>query len=109
LTAPVDYDPRRRSDDVVAAKIAVAQLRPGMFRVEVSEGGSRTDHTVTVDDAYARSLGGERVDGVILVRRSFEFLLEREPKESILKTFALPLIGRYFPEYEVEIRRRLVS
>ena len=35
-----------------------------------------------------------------LVRRSFEFLLEREPRQSILASFDLPLIGRYFPEYE---------
>ena len=40
-----------------------------------------------------------------LVRRSFVFLLAREPKESILGRFDLPLIGRYFPEYEREIRR----
>ena len=39
-----------------------------------------------------------------LVRRSFEFLLEREPKASILRRFDLPLIGRYFPEYERTIR-----
>ena len=41
------------------------------------------------------------------MRRSFEFLLEREAKESILSRFDLPLIGRYFPEYEKEIRKRL--
>jgi len=41
------------------------------------------------------------------VRRSFEFLLEREPKESILTRFDLSLISRYFPEYEREIKRRL--
>jgi hypothetical protein len=35
-----------------------------------------------------------------LVRRSFEFLLAREPRQSILPAFDLPLIGRYFPEYE---------
>jgi hypothetical protein len=35
-----------------------------------------------------------------LVRRSFEFLLAREPRQSILSSFDLPLIGRYFPEYE---------
>jgi hypothetical protein len=35
-----------------------------------------------------------------LVRGSFEFLLAREPRESILSAFDLPLIGRYFPEYE---------
>ena len=35
-----------------------------------------------------------------LVRRSFQFLLERESRQSILSAFDLPLIGRYFPEYE---------
>ena len=41
------------------------------------------------------------------VEESFAFLLEREPRESILRRFDLPVIGRYFPEYEVEVRRRL--
>jgi hypothetical protein len=34
-------------------------------------------------------------------------MLEREPRESILREFELPVIGRYFPEYEREIQRRL--
>ena len=41
------------------------------------------------------------------MRRSFEFLLEREPKESILARFDLSVIARYFPEYDREIARRL--
>ena len=45
---------------------------------------------------------GESPDG--LVRRSFEFLLARERKESILRSFALTDIGRYFPEFEDAIR-----
>ena len=90
---------------VMAATITVAQQRPGTYRVEVSEGGSRTVHTVTVDDVYARSLGGDGVDVALLVRRSFDFLLAREPKESILQSFALPVIRRYFPDYEPEMRR----
>ena len=89
------------------ASIAVNDLHDGTFRVEVREGSSRTTHTVTVDDAYARKLTGGAVPAAELVRRSFEFLLEREPKESILDTFALPVIARYFPEYEREIRGRL--
>jgi len=40
-------------------------------------------------------------------RRSFEFLLAREPKESILPEFDLPLIGRYFSEYERELQRMI--
>jgi hypothetical protein len=42
-----------------------------------------------------------------LVRASFGFLLEREPRESILRSFDLSAISRYFPEYEREIRQRL--
>ena len=42
-----------------------------------------------------------------LLRASFEFLLEREPKESILRRFDLPAIERYFPEYPRAIRERL--
>jgi hypothetical protein len=45
-------------------------------------------------------------DPTELVHRSFEFLLAREPKESILPSFGLSTISRYFPEYEREIRRR---
>jgi hypothetical protein len=42
-----------------------------------------------------------------LLRESFQFLLEREPNASILPSFELSLIGRYFPEYEREIQSRL--
>jgi hypothetical protein len=38
------------------------------------------------------------------VRSSFRFLLEREQRESILRTFNLEAIARYFPEWEAEIR-----
>jgi hypothetical protein len=89
------------------ATIEVEEPRPGQFRVTVIEGASRSTHTVTVDDAYARGLTGGVVATSELVRCSFAFLLERESKESILATFALPVIGRYFPEYEGEIRRCL--
>jgi hypothetical protein len=41
------------------------------------------------------------------VEESFRFLLEREPKESILRRFNLTVISRYFPEYEREIKTRL--
>ena len=42
-----------------------------------------------------------------LVEESFAFLLEHEPREAILREFEIPVIGRYFPEYELEIRQRL--
>ena len=45
-------------------------------------------------------------DPTDLVQRSFHFLLEREPPSSILRTFDLLEIGRYYPEYETAIRAR---
>jgi len=52
-------------------------------------------------------LTGGKMEPEELVRHSFEFLLEREPKESILGRFDLSVIGRYFPEFEREIKLRL--
>jgi len=52
-------------------------------------------------------LVGASVPPMRLIEESFRFLLEREPNTSILSTFDLPVIGRYFPEYEREIARRL--
>ena len=71
-----------------------------LCQVTVADHGSESRHSVTFTRADFQRLAssGETPDG--LVRRSFEFLLQREPKESILKSFALPDIGRYFPEFE---------
>ena len=91
----------------MAARIEVEQAKGDDFRVTVSEGGGRTVHTVTVEPAYAQRLTGGAVTPEELVRRSFEFLLAREPKESILGSFELSVIGRYFPGYEEEISRRV--
>lgn len=74
-----------------------------LCQVTVAEGGSETRHSVTLTRADFRRLTTSGETPEALVRRSFEFLLEREPKESVLQSFALPDIGRYFPEYEREI------
>ena len=66
--------------------------------------GSVTEHRVTVRRADVERLAGGR-SAEELVRASFAFLLEREPKESILRRFELAVIGRYFPEYEREVGR----
>lgn len=70
-----------------------------IFGVEI-EG---VDYTVTVPKSYWEKLTQRRIEPEELVRRSFEFLLERESKGSILKKFDLPVIQKYFPEYEATI------
>ena len=41
------------------------------------------------------------------VEAAFRFLLDREPKESILRRFDAAVISRYFPEFEQELSRYL--
>jgi hypothetical protein len=91
----------------VAATIQVEKQREGEFRVTVEEGGSRSTHQVTLASDYYQKLTRGAVAPEELIRRSFEFLLEHEPKESILGRFELSIIARYFPDYEREIARRL--
>lgn len=77
-----------------------------VFSVEVG-GRSGTDHTVTVVQGAYEQLAPGNISAAELVEESFKFLLEREPKESILTSFNLTTIGDYFPEYEEEIKTRL--
>ena len=76
-------------------------------QVTVSERGSETRHQVTLRKTDYERLAGGKASPEALVIESFRFLLEREPKESILRSFDLTVIGRYFPEYEREIAKRL--
>jgi hypothetical protein len=91
----------------MVAKIEVAKNAETSFTVRVSESGSTSAHQVTADPKYCAKVAGEKVRPEELICKSFEFLLEREPKESILGCFDLSVISRYFPEYESEIKKRL--
>jgi hypothetical protein len=71
------------------------------------ESATTTQHSVTVTPEYWQKLTGGRVSAETLVEKSFEFLLERESNTSILRSFDLPVIQRYFPEYERTIGKRL--
>ena len=71
---------------------------------EVTVRGARTTtHRVSVSPRERERYGGGEVAD--LVRRSFDFLLEREPNSAILTEFALSAIETYFPEYTQAVRR----
>ena len=74
-----------------------------LCQVTIAGAGSETRHSVTFTRADFQRLASSGETPESLVRRSFEFLLQHEPKESILKSFALTDIGRYFAEYEREV------
>jgi hypothetical protein len=74
--------------------------------VEVREGGSATRHRVSVSRGELERFGRAGESAESLVRRSMAFLLEREPKESIMRRFDLTVITRFFPEYAARIHER---
>ena len=67
-------------------------------RVTVGDDSEATEHNVAVPaSSLALAPGAESPEE--LVAASFAFLLEREPRGSILSEFGLPTIARYFPDY----------
>jgi hypothetical protein len=93
---------------VAKTQIRITSAQPPRYVVEVEEGASRTRHEVMAqEDDVRRYAGSASVSAERLLEASFQFLLEREPKESILRQFDLPVIEKYFPEYPREIRKRL--
>lgn len=85
------------------------RLTPEGFACDVTVGtdAGATHHLVSVSQQELARLAPGHYDPTELVQASFEFLLAREPRESILRRFELPVIERYFPGYEDEIRRRM--
>ena len=73
----------------------------------VGTDAAATRHTVFVSQEALAQLAPGHYDPEELVTASFVFLLEREPRESILRRFELPVIERYFPGYEAQIRRQV--
>jgi len=88
--------------------ITVQPIDQNTFRVTV-EGRTMTTHTVTLSPSYYEKLTGKQVAPEVLIEKSFEFLLERENNTSILRSFELPVIGTYFPEYEKTIKKMLAE
>ena len=78
------------------------------FDVVVREGDGETCHHVTMTrETYERLTAGRHTPEHCL-DAAFRFLLDREPKESILRAFDVTLISRYFPEFEQKLPRYLL-
>ena len=64
-----------------------------------------TTHAVTVTDQSLTDLTDSNVTKTPLLGFSFNFLLEREPNTSILLSFDVNVISKYFSDYRDEVRR----
>ena len=82
--------------------ITVEREGGDVYGVTVTDKRSSTTHEVTAAAADLKELGGD-TSPEKLIEASFRFLLDREPKESILGRFDLSIISRYFPEYPARI------
>ena len=78
-----------------------------VFEVVVREGKSETRHHVTMSQEMCERLTAGKHTPERCLEAAFQFLLDREPKESILRRFDVTAISRYFPEFEREIAHYL--
>ena len=76
-------------------------------RVNVGSHGDASEHHVTVSRDELERLTAGATDPTRLVEASVRYLLEHEPKESILPSFSIRTIASYFPSYPEEIQSRL--
>jgi hypothetical protein len=112
LISSLTFDAAQRDAGVGFGSVVMVQAKSEgeswRCLVSVDDGGRRTAHVVTVRPAdLERWASGSNRDAVEdLVRRSFDFLLEREPPSAILGRFELSVIQRYFPEYDDAFKRR---
>jgi hypothetical protein len=85
----------------------VAEGDPLDFEVVIREGRSETRHHVTMSRQMCDRLTAGKHPPERCLEAAFRFLLDREPKESILGRFDVTVISRYFPEFERELPRYL--
>jgi hypothetical protein len=76
---------------------------PRAFEVMVGDGAGATRHEVTMSEEAQAALdpGGHAPERVI--EAAFAFLLDREPKDSILPRFDITVISQYFSDFEQEL------
>ena len=84
--------------------ISIKKLSDDVFEVTVAE-TLTTTHTVTVTDQRLTDLTDNNVTKTQLLEFSFNFLLDREANTSILSSFDINVISRYFSDYRDEVRR----
>jgi hypothetical protein len=90
---------------MLAPMIEVKCTRDGdplTFDVTVKEDDSSSRHQVTMSRDMAVRLAGDRAPEAC-IEAAFRFLLDREPKESIMGRFDVTVVSRYFPEFEATL------
>ena len=82
--------------------IFIKELLVNKFEITV-KANQITKHVVYVTDEMLFNLTKNKISKKELLNFSFNFLLERETNTSILSSFDLTVISKYFPEYTKKV------
>ena len=83
-------------------ELLITELSKDKFEITV-KADQLTKHVVSVSDQMLLNLTNNKISKEELLNFSFNFLLERESNTSILSSFDLTVISKYFPEYTKKV------
>ena len=83
-------------------ELLITELSKDKFEITV-KADQLTKHIVSVTDQMLLNLTNNKTSKEELLNFSFNFLLERESNTSILSSFDLTVISKYFPEYPKKV------
>ena len=83
-------------------ELLITELSKDKFEITVNA-DQLTKHVVSVTDQMLLNLTKNKISKEELLNFSFNFLLERESNASILSSFDLTVISKYFPEYTKKV------
>ena len=84
-------------------ELLINELSNDKFEV-IIYGDQQTKHLVSISDGLYFSLTSKKISKKELLKYSFQFLLERELNTTILSSFELTEISKYFPEYLKKVK-----
>ena len=85
--------------------IEISKIDEELFEVTLTK-TTTTTHRVRLSSEVYKKLSNSKISEIELIKKSFEFLLQNESNESILREFNLETIETYFPEYPVLIKKQ---
>ena len=85
-------------------EVLINNLSKDKFEILVNN-KQKTIHQVYLSDEIHLDFTNNKISKEELIKFSFEFLLEREPNTSILSSFELNIISKYFPEYLLSVKK----
>src|ERR1700719_4577275 len=88
-----------RPEGTLISVRSTANDEPRQFEVVIRDRSGETHYQVTLSATDFERLSGGKATPEDCVHAAFRFLLDREPKESILRRFDVSVIERYFPKF----------